>query len=164
MAKDGQMMETVRGFIYLFIYLELQNHCRWWLQPWNWKKIHDQPRQYIKKLRHYFVNKGASSQSYAFSSSHVWMWKLNHKAVWWRIDSFELWCWRRLLRVPWMARRSSRSILNEINPEYSLEGWCWSWNSNALATWCEELTHWKRPWCWQILKAGREGDDREWDG
>ena len=42
--------------------------------------------------------------------------------------------------------------------------WCWSWNSNTLATWCEELTHWKRPWCWERLKAGREGDDRGWDG
>ena len=81
-----------------------------------------------------------------------------------RIDAFELWCWRRLLRVPWTARRPNQSILNEINPEYSLEGWFWSWNSNTLATWYEELTHWKRPWCWQRLKTGGEGDDRGWDG
>ena len=84
------------------------------------------------------------------------------KAEHWRIDAFELWCWRRLLRVPWTARRSSQSILKEISPEYSLEGECWSWSSNTLATWCEELTHWKRPWCWERLKAG-EGDDRGWD-
>ena len=58
-----------------------------------------------------------------------------------RIDAFELWCWRRPLRVPWTARRSDQSILKEINPEYSLEGWCCSWNYNTLATWCEELTH-----------------------
>ena len=81
-----------------------------------------------------------------------------------RIDAFELWCWRRLLRVPWTARRSNQSILKEISPEYSLEGLCWSGNSNALATWCEELTHWKRPWCWERLKAGGEGDDWGWDG
>ena len=43
------------------------------------------------------------------------------------------------------------------------KNWCWSWNSNTLATWCEELTHWKRPWCWERLKAGGEGDDRGWD-
>ena len=79
-----------------------------------------------------------------------------------RIDVFELWCWRRLLRVPWTARRSNQSILKEISPEYSLEG-CWSWNSNTLATWCKELTHWKSPWCWERLKAG-EGNDRGWDG
>ena len=75
-----------------------------------------------------------------------------------------LWCWRRLLRVPWTARRSNQSILKEISPEYSLERRCWSWNSNTLATWCEELTHWKRPWCWERLKVGGEGGDRGWDG
>ena len=71
------------------------------------------------------------------------------KAEHWRIDAFELWCWRRLLRVPWTARRSNQSILKEISPEYSLEDWCWSWNSDTLAFWWEELTHLKRPWCWQ---------------
>ena len=81
----------------------------------------------------------------------------------WRIDAFELWCWRRLLRVPWTSRRSNQSILQEISPEYSLD-WCWSWNSNTLAIWCEELIHWKRVWCWERLKAGGEGDYREWDG
>ena len=70
-----------------------------------------------------FADKGPSSQSYGFSSSHVWMWELDHKkAEHWRIDTFELWCWRRLLRVPWTAKRSNQSVLKEINPEYSLEG------------------------------------------
>ena len=88
-----------------------------------WKKSYDQPRQHIKKQRHYFADKGPSSQNYGFSSSHVRMWELDHKnAVHWRIDAFELWCWRRLLRVPCIARRSSQSILKEISPEYSLEG------------------------------------------
>ena len=63
-----------------------------------------------------------------------------------RIDALGLWCWRRLLRVPWTARRSNQSILKEINPKYHWKDWCWSWNSNILATWCEELTHWKRSW------------------
>jgi len=81
-----------------------------------------------------------------------------------RIDAFELWCWRRLLRVPWTAKRPNQSILKETSPEYSLEGWCWSWSSNPLATLCKELTHWKRPWCWERLKAEGEGDDRGWDG
>ena len=88
------------------------------------------------------------------------------KAECWRIYAFELWCWRRLLRVSWIARRSNQSILKEISPECSwmFKDWCWSWNSNTLATWCEELTHLKRPWCWEILNAGGEGDDRGWDG
>ena len=81
-----------------------------------------------------------------------------------RTDAFELWFWRRLLRVPWTASRSKKSILKEINPGCSWENWCWGWNSNTLATWCEELTHWKRSWCWEGLGAGGEGDDRGWDG
>ena len=86
------------------------------------------------------------------------------KAERWRIDAFELWCWRRLLRVPWTARTSNQFILKEINPEYSLGNWCWSWNSNTLATWCKELTDWKRPRFWERLKAGEEGDKRGWNG
>ena len=81
-----------------------------------------------------------------------------------RIDAFELWCWRRLLRVPWTARRSNQPILKEISPGYSFEGLMRSWNSNTLATSCEELTHWKRPWCWERLRAGGEGDNRGRDG
>ena len=87
------------------------------------KESYDQLRQHIKKKRRYFANKGLSSQSYGFSSSHVWVWDLDHKAERWRIDAFELWCWRRLLRVPWTARRSSnQSILKEISPGCLLEG------------------------------------------
>ena len=88
-----------------------------------WKESYDQPRQHIKKQRHYFVNKGLSSQRYGFPvvtyGCESWTIK---KAEHWRIDAFELWCWRRLLRVPWTARRSNQSILKEISPEYSLEG------------------------------------------
>ena len=81
-----------------------------------------------------------------------------------RIDAFELWCWRRLLRVPWTARRSNQSILKEISPGVLWKDWCWSWNSSTLATSCKELTHWKRLWCWEGLGAGGKEDDRGWDG
>ena len=81
-----------------------------------------------------------------------------------RIDAFELWCWRRLLRVPWTARRSNQSILKEISPEYSLEGLMLKLKLQTLATWCEELSRLKRHWCWERLRAGGEGDDRGWDG
>ena len=80
-----------------------------------------------------------------------------------RIDGFELWCWRRLLRVPWTARRSSQSILKEISPECSLEGLMLKLKPNTFATSRYELTHWKRPWCWEGLKAGGEGNDRGGD-
>ena len=84
-------------------------------------------------------------------STNWWMDKHNvvMKAEHWRIDAFELWCWRRLLRVPCTAGRSNQSILKEISPGCSLEGLFWSLKSNTLATWCEELTYWKRLWCWR---------------
>ena len=73
----------------------------------------------ILKSRHYFANKGPSSQGYDFSTSHVWMWELDCKK---KLSAFEPWCWRRLLRIPWTARRSNQSILKEISPGCSLEG------------------------------------------
>ena len=85
------------------------------------------------------------------------------KAEHWRIDVFELWCRRRLSRVPWTSRRSNQSVLKEISPEYSLEGLMLKLKLWYLATWCEELRHWKIPWCWERLKAGDEGIDRGWD-
>ena len=80
-----------------------------------------------------------------------------------RIDAFGMWCWRRLLRVPWAAWRSNwfssrKSVLN-----IHWKDLCWSWSSNTLATWCAELTHLKRPWFWERLKAGGEGNDRGWN-
>ena len=80
-----------------------------------------------------------------------------------RIDAFEVWCWRRLLRIPWTARQSNQSILKEISPGVHWKDWFWSHHPNTLATWCEGLTHLKRPWCWKRLRAGEEGDDRGWD-
>ena len=100
---DEETMEIVTDYIFL-------------------EESNDQPRQHIKKQRHYFANKGPSNQSYGFSSSHVWMWELDHKESW----VLKNWClWtvvleKTLLRVPWTARRSNQSVLKEINPEYSL--------------------------------------------
>ena len=100
------------------------------------------------------------SQSYSFPiveyGCEIWTIK---KAEHWRINAFELWCWRRLLRVPGTTRRSNQSIQMEIDTGCYWKDWCWSWNSSALATWCEELTHWKRPWSWERVKV-EEGDNR----
>ena len=87
------------------------------------KRNYDKPRQHIKKQRHYFTNKGPSHQGYGFSIVVMYgyeSWSIK-KAEHRRIDAFELWCWRRLLRVPWTAGRSNQPILKEISPEYSLE-------------------------------------------
>ena len=74
------------------------------------------------------------------------------KAEHWRTDAFKLWCWRRLFRGPWTAKRSNQSILKEINPNIHWKDWSWNWSTNILATWCKKLTHWKRPWCWPRLR------------
>ena len=80
-----------------------------------------------------------------------------------KINAFELWCWSSLLRDPWNARRSNQSILKEISPGCSSEGLMLKLKLQYFGL-CEELTHWKRPWCWEGLGAGGEGDDRRWDG
>ena len=85
------------------------------------------------------------------------------KAECWRIDAFKLWCWRRLLRVPWTARRSNQSILKEISPGYSLEGLMLKLKLQYFGH-LMRRTHLKRFWCWERLKVGGEGDDRRWDG
>ena len=124
----------------------------------------DQLRQHIKNQRDYFATNVCLVKAVVFPvvmyGRESWTLK---KAEHQRIEAFELWFWRRLLRVPWTARRLNlifrKSVLN-----IHCKDWCWSWNCRTLATWCEELTHWKRPCCWERLKAGGEGDSREWDG
>ena len=108
----GETMETVTDFIFLGSKITADGECSQEIKRCLLlgRKAMTKSRQHIKKERHYFTNKGPSSQSYGFSSSHV------------RIDALKLWCWRRLLRVPWTARRSNQSILKEISPDYSLEG------------------------------------------
>ena len=81
-----------------------------------------------------------------------------------RIDAIELWCWRRLLRVPWATERSNQSILREINPVYSLAGLMLKLKLQYLVTWSEQMTHWKRPWCWERLRTEGEKGVRGWDG
>ena len=130
-----------------------------------WKNSYGKPRQCIKKQRHYFADKGPSSQSYGFPSSYVWMWELDHKVSWVpKNDAFSLWFWRRLFRVPWTARRSNQSILKEINPEYSLEGLMLKLKPQYFghlvwrANWLEKTLSWER------LRAGGEGVNKQWNG
>ena len=129
-----------------------------------WKESYDQTRQHMSRQRHTLPTKVRLLKAMVFpvfvygcESSTI------KKAECWRIDAFELWCWRRLLRVSWTARRSNQSIIEEISPGCSLEGLMLKLKLHTLATWCEELTHWKRPWSWERLRAG-EGDNRGWDG
>ena len=86
------------------------------------------------------------------------------KAEHWGTDAFEVWCWGRLLRVPWTTRRSNRSILKEINPEYSMEGLRLKLKLQYSGPWYKKPIHWKRPWSWEWLKKKGEEGSRGWDG
>ena len=121
---DGETVETVADFILGGSKITADGDCSHEIKRRSpWKKSYDQPRQHTKKQCHYFADKGPCSQSYSFSSSHVRMWELDYRESW-ALKNWCFWtgCWRRLLRVPWTARRSNQSILKEISPEYSLEG------------------------------------------
>ena len=118
---EGETMETVKYFILGGPKITTNGDCSQEIKRHLllWRKS----RQHIKKKRHYFANKCPSSQNYGFSSSHVWIWELDYKVSW----APKNWCFwtvvlERLLRISWTARRSNRSILREISPEYSLKG------------------------------------------
>ena len=135
---------------------------------WNlltpWKKSYDQPRQHIKKQRHYFANKGLSSQSYGFSSSHVWMWELDCEESWVPKN----WCfWTVVLE---MSLESPRKEIQPVQPK-GTQSWIFTGRTDAEAeapilwpTWYKGLTHWKRPWHWERLKAGGKRQNWGWDG
>ena len=130
-----------------------------------WKESYDLPKQHIKNQRHYFVNKGLSSQGYGFSSGHVWMWELDCEESW----APKNWCfWTVVLE----KTLESPLDCKKIQPVHS-EGdqpWDFFGRNDAKAEtpvlWPPhaELTHWKRLWCWEGLGARGEGDNRGWDG
>ena len=120
----------------------------------------------MKKQRHYFPNKSPSCESYGFSRSHVWMWELDYKESW----ALKNWCFWTVVLEKTLESPMDCKEIQLVNPDRN-QSWIfigktdgWSWRSNTLVTWCEELSHWKRPWCWGRLKAGVEEGDRGWDG
>ena len=114
------------------------------------------------------ANKGLSSQSYSFSNSHVWIWELDHKKGW----VLKNWCFRTVVLEKTLESPMDCKEIKPINPKGNQswilnthwKEWWWSQSSKTLASWCEEVTHWKRTRCWERLKAEVEGDNRGWDG
>ena len=153
------------------LFFGLQNHCRWWCSHeikrclLLGRKAMTNLDSILKKQRHHFALKGPSSQSYVFSSSHVWMWELDYKESW----VLKNWCF-------WIVvlEKTLESPLDckEIQPVNSKGDQSWIFigrtdgeaETVTFATWGKELTHWKRPWYLERLKVGGEGADREWDG
>ena len=159
-------MEIVRDFIFWGSKISADDDCSHEIKTLApWRKSYDQPRQHIKKQRHYFANKRPSSKVMVFSVVMHGCESCDYKESW----APRNWCfWTVVLEKTWeflglqgdpTSPSQRKSVLNIY-----WKDWCWSWNSNTLATWWEELTDWKRPWCWKRLKAGGEGDVRGWDG
>ena len=160
---DGETMETVTDFIFLGSKITADSDCS-----------HEIERCFLLERKAMtnldsllqsrdITNKGPSSQSCGFSSSHVWMWELDHKESW----TLKNWCFWTVLLEKTLESPLDCKDIKPVNPKGN-QSWiwkdrCWSWNSNSLANWCEELTYWKRLWCWETLKAGGEGADRGWD-
>ena len=153
-------------------FLRLQNHCRWWVQLWNykmlapWKKTCDQPRQHIKKQRHYFANKGLSTQGYGFSSSHVWLWELDYKGSW----VLKNWCfWTVVLE----KTLESPLDCKEIQPVHSKgdQSWIFIGRTDAEAEipilWPPDVKNWligTDPDAEKDWRQKEKGMTEDWDG
>ena len=130
-----------------------------------WKEIYDQLDSILKSRDITLPTKVRLVKAMVFPLAMYGCesWTIK-KAECWRIDAFELWCWRRLLRVPWTARRSNQSILKEISSGCSLEGLMLKLKLQYFGHLMRRVDSLETPWCWERLGAGREGDDRGWDG
>jgi len=160
---DEETMEIVTDFIFLGSKITVYgdySHKIETLAPWK-ESYHK-----LRQQRHYFANKGPSSQSYGFSNCHVWLREFKHKKSW---AHKNWWFWTMVLEKTLECPLDCK----EIKPANPKGNWTWIFIGNTdaeadvaniLATWCKGLTHCQRPWCWERLKAGGEGDNRGWDG
>ena len=139
-------------------FLGFQNHCRWWLQLWNqrtlapWKKSYDQSRQHIKKQRHYFANKGLSNQSCGFSSSHVWMWELDHKESW----VPKKWCFWTVVLEKTLESPLDCKEIQPVHPRGN-KSWIFTGRTDAEAEtpilWPPDVKNW---FIWRDPDAGKD--------
>ena len=139
----------------------LQNHCRWWLQPWNenmlasWKKSYDQRRQHIKKQRHYFANKGPSSQGYGFSSGHVWMWELDCVESW----APKNWCFWTVVMEKILESPLDRKEIQPVHPKgNSLFIWRTDAEAETPILWPPDVKSWL---IWKDPDAGKDWGQEE---
>ena len=166
MENRWEKVEAMTDFIFLGSKITADGNCSHKIKRlllFGRKRKYDKPRQHIKKQRHHFADKDPSSQSYGFSSNHVWMWELDYKESWVPKN----WCSWIVLEKTLESPLDCKEI-KPVNPEYSLEGLMLKLKLQYRGQFCqsigEGLTHWKRPWYWERLKAGGERNDRGWDG
>ena len=163
---DGEAVETVTDFIFRGSKITAGSDCSHEI-----KRCLLLGRKFMANLDSTLKSRNVTLptkvhlvKAMVFSISHVWMWELDYKESW-ALKNRCFWTgvWEKTLESPLGCKECNQSTLKEISPVHWRD-WCWSWNFNTLATSCKELTHWKRPWCWEGLGAGGEGDDRRWDG
>ena len=173
LAITVHLQQTQREYRVEWGTLGLQNHCRWWLQPWNeetlahWKKSYDWPRQHIKKQRHYFADKGPSSQSYGFSSSHVCMWELDHKESW----ALKNWCFWTVVLDKTFENVLDYKEIKPVNLKRN-QSWIFTGRSDVEAetpiVWPPDAKNWllgKDPdagkdWRWE--EKGTTEEEKDW--
>ena len=154
---DGETMETVRDFIFLGSQITADGEC-----SHEFKRHLLLGRETMTNLE---SKKDPSSQGYGVSSSQVWMWELDHKERW----VPKTWCFWTVVLEETLENPLDSKEIEPVHPEGS-QPWIFIVKTDTeaepcyLAIWCEELTHLKRPWCWERWRAGGEGDDRGWDG
>ena len=159
MANRWETMETVKDFIFWGSKITADSECNHEIKMHLFlgRKAMINIENILKTREITLPEKSQSNQSYVFSSSHVWMWELDYKETW----ALKNWCFSTTVLEKTLESSLDCKEINPVHPNW--KDWCWRWNSNTLATWCKELTHLKRPWCWKRLKVGGEGD-RGWGG
>ena len=161
---DGEKVETVRDFIFLGSKITVDGDCSHEIKRYLLlgRKAMTNLGSILKSRDITLLTKVHIVKAMVFSSSLVWMWELNHKEGWDCGAGGD--CWESL----GFSSKEIKPVLKESSRKSTLniywKDWCWSWISSTLVTWCEELTPWKRLWCWERLRAGGEGDNRGWGG
>ena len=165
---DGETMETVTVFILGGSKITVDGDCSHEIKRCLLlgRKVMANLDSVLKSRDITLPMKVCIAKAIVSPGSHVWIWELDRKEGW----ALKNWCFWSVVSEKTLVRPLDCKEIKPVNPKGNQswlvhwKDWCWSWSCNTLATWCEELTHWKRPWCWGRLKAGRAGNNRGWDG
>ena len=169
MANRGEQVETVIDFLFLGSKITADSDCSHKIK-WHFllrRKAMTKLDSILKSRDTTMLTKVPIIKAMVFLVVMYGCesWSIR-KAECQRTDAFELWCWRRLLKVPWTSGDQTSQFWRKFVLNIHWKEWCWSWSLsfNTLATWCKEMTHWTRPWCWKRLKATEERGGGGWDG
>ena len=159
--REGEKVEVVSDFLFLGSKITVDGDCRRWCLLLGRKAMKNLDS--VLKSRDITLLTEVCVVVFPVVTYGYKSWTVK-KAECQRIDAFELWCWRRPLKVPSTARKSNQSSEGRSTLNIHWKDWCWSWSSSILVIWCTQMTHWKSPWYWKRLRAEGEEGIRGWDG